>query len=144
MERRWVIYYSGNSFHDILLEMCLEQREQQESQQERGNVFMVGMHCACPKRHRERSCSALHAYLTTAPSYREHLRLPLDFGLHPWMTKGFTGNNRVLRVCVCLYNIPAFLHDQWRAICMSDLDFSCSGEGEVLPSGRGLQCARES
>lgn len=24
--------YSGNSFHDIFLEMCMEQREQQESQ----------------------------------------------------------------------------------------------------------------
>lgn len=52
----------------------MEQREQQERQQERENVLIEGVHCTCPKRH-EIVCSALHTYWTSAPFFRERLRL---------------------------------------------------------------------
>lgn len=70
----------------------MEQREQQERQQERENVLIEGVHCTCPKRRGD-SVQCFAYLLDHRALFQGASETPRDLGLHPWVTKGFVGND---------------------------------------------------
>ena len=72
----------------------MEQREQQERRQERGNVLIEAVHCASPKDHGVECaypCLSDHIILFQMASETPWILLVWDF-IHG-LTKGFLGND---------------------------------------------------
>ena len=116
--------------------MCVEQREQQERRQERGNVLIEAVHCASPKDHgveRAYPCLPNQSILFQVASETPRILLAWDF--IPGLTKGFLGNDWVLLLCVFVQcSDSSSWPEGLSAICSARWDFSCSDEGKVKVS----------